>query len=30
MGLSEKGIEYQKTDISTLVIDFADMENVRL
>ena len=30
VGLSEKGIEYQETDISTLAIDFADMENVRL
>ena len=30
VGLSEKGLENQETDISTLAIDFADMENVRL
>ncbi len=28
--LSEEGIEFQDTDISTLVIDFSDMESVRL
>ena len=30
VGLSKEGIECQETDISTLAIDFADMENVRL
>lgn len=28
--LSETGIDYQHTDIATLVIDFSDMESVRL
>jgi NAD(P)-dependent dehydrogenase (short-subunit alcohol dehydrogenase family) len=30
VALSEAGIEYQDTDIATLVIDFSDMESVRL
>jgi len=29
-GLSEAEIEYQDTDITTLVVDFSDMESVRL
>ena len=28
--LSEEGIEFQDTDIATLVVDFSDMESVRL
>ncbi len=30
VALSEEGIEYQDTDIASLVIDFSDMESVRL
>ena len=30
VALSEEGIEYQDTDIATLVVDFSDMESVRL
>jgi NAD(P)-dependent dehydrogenase (short-subunit alcohol dehydrogenase family) len=30
VGLSEAQIEYQDTDLATLVIDFSDMESVRL
>jgi len=30
IALSEEGIEFQDTDIATLVIDFSDMESVRL
>ena len=30
VALSEEGIEWQDTDIATLVVDFSDMESVRL
>jgi NAD(P)-dependent dehydrogenase (short-subunit alcohol dehydrogenase family) len=30
VALSEEGIEFQDTDIATLVVDFSDMESVRL